>query len=130
MAPFRATRDTELEQLKQRLLRTSLDGDDFVCEVRDDGSGIDWEQVGERARLRGLPHATPAELEAALFADGLSTKRVQTELSGRGIGMGAVRATCEQLGGRIRVESQRGTGTRVELRVPRTRMNALAGPAA
>ncbi|CAN5436796.1 hypothetical protein BH09MYX1_BH09MYX1_16000 [soil metagenome] len=113
-------------------MSTSLEGDDFVCEIRDDGRGIDWELVREKARARGIGHDTEEELHEALFADGLSTKDVATDVSGRGIGMGAIRASCERIGGSIRIRSRRGMETRVELRVPqnRVRMPAAAAHAA
>ena len=50
---------------------------------------------------------------------GLSSKDTVTELSGRGMGMGAVAEACEALGGTIAVKSQRGVGTRLEFSFPR-----------
>lgn len=99
-------------------LRTEQrDGSLFVT-VADDGGGIDWSQVGQRAAERGLPHATPEELEAALYADGMSTATEVTETSGRGVGVGAFRSVVESLGGRVRLTSEPGLGTAWEASFP------------
>jgi two-component system chemotaxis sensor kinase CheA len=105
-------------------LRTRAEHDAFVIEIADDGRGIDWGAVMGRARERGLPCATQAELTDALFADGVSTKTDATEYSGRGVGMGVLRAACVELGGELRVHSQQGQGTRFEFRFPLARMRA------
>lgn len=92
-------------------LAARLEGDRFVLEARDDGGGVDWSVLAERARERGLPTATRADLEEALFVDGFTTKEEVSETSGRGVGLGAVRAHCVALGGIVTVASQLGTGT-------------------
>lgn len=92
-------------------LRAQLTDEHFVLEFRDDGPGIAWEHVAEKARGLGLPSTTSAELTEALFTDGLSTRSSVSEWSGRGAGMGAVRDACMRLGGRVEVESTPGVGT-------------------
>ncbi|HEY1549894.1 MAG TPA: ATP-binding protein [Kofleriaceae bacterium] len=92
-----------------------------VVEVEDDGAGIDWDVVRDRARKLDLPSTTHTDLEAALFADGLSTKAIVTELSGRGIGMGALREATRALGGSIAIESMRGLGTKLRIDFPHAR---------
>jgi two-component system, chemotaxis family, sensor kinase CheA len=92
--------------------------------VADDGKGIDWEAVGRKAAALGLPNATRADLEHALYADGLSTRDTATDLHGRGIGMGAVRAAVEALGGRIELASERGVGTEFRFLLPPPRRRA------
>lgn len=84
---------------------------DLVVSIRDDGPGIDWPGVAARARALGLPHATPAELEAALFAGGVSSRADVTATSGRGVGLSAVHAVVSALGGRIEVQTDPGRGT-------------------
>lgn len=79
--------------------------------ISDDGAGVNWDGVRERALRMGIPHSKPSDLEAALFFDGLSTRDAVTEVSGRGVGMAAVREAVEQLGGRIEVKSNPGKGT-------------------
>jgi two-component system chemotaxis sensor kinase CheA len=99
-------------------LLAAIRGESFLIEIEDDGRGIDWGKLRERARAAGLPAATRADLVEALFADGISTKEGATEISGRGVGMSAVRAACEKTGGRIRVDSEPGQGTRFQFSWP------------
>ncbi len=113
-------------------LRGVRRGADLVIEIGDDGAGVDWAAVAAAATARGLPHATAAELHAALCADGLSTAATADELSGRGVGLAAVRAACVELGGRLELDSARGRGTVVRcvapLEPPRaTNLHAAAG---
>ena len=93
--------------------------DAVVISLRDDGRGIDWNRVKEKARAAGLPHASREELVTALFADGLSTKDTADVVSGRGVGMGAVREAAAALGGLIEVTSEPNQGTTLTFRFPR-----------
>jgi two-component system, chemotaxis family, sensor kinase CheA len=102
-------------------LSTRFEGDELVIGLEDDGRGVDWSAVAEKARAVGAPHATQEELCEALFRDGVSTKREVTEYSGRGIGMGAVRVACAERGGVVRIASEPGVRTLVEFRFPRER---------
>jgi len=103
-------------------LRTSVRGEDVLVEIADDGRGIDDRKVAARAAECGLPHRTHADLIEALFAEGLTTKDVATEYSGRGIGMAALRAACTDLGGTIEVASEPARGTTLMFRIPRRQM--------
>jgi two-component system, chemotaxis family, sensor kinase CheA len=100
------------------VLSSRLDGEHVVLEIADDGRGIDWRKVREKAITQGLPHETPADLEAAIFSDGISTKDEASEVSGRGVGMGALKQTCESLQGTLTLHSELGRGTRFSLRLP------------
>lgn len=96
--------------------------------VRDDGCGVDVEQVRSRAIEKKI--VTPDELNASgpdevldlLFEAGLSTVDEVTELSGRGVGLDVVRSRMVRLGGRSTLTSTPGAGTEVTLRVPLTRL--------
>ncbi|TPV93926.1 MAG: hypothetical protein B7733_18005 [Myxococcales bacterium FL481] len=99
-------------------IATVMSNGEFVIRLKDDGRGIEWDSVRARAQALGLPSATHADLERALFSDGLSTASEVTEYSGRGVGMGAIRAACEGQGGRMRISSSPGQGTEVEFRFP------------
>lgn len=61
-----------------------------------------------------------------IFVEGLSTAERATEISGRGVGMSAVRAAVEQSGGTILVRSEKGVGTTFEIVLPRHREAAAA----
>jgi two-component system, chemotaxis family, sensor kinase CheA len=82
-------------------------------EISDDGRGIDWERVRIQATQRGLPHTTDQDLVEALFSDGLSLADTVSDVSGRGVGMGAVRDAARALGGNVHVSSRRGAGCTV-----------------
>jgi two-component system chemotaxis sensor kinase CheA len=94
-------------------LRAHMNDRRFTIEVSDDGRGVDWELVKSRASALGLSANTRAELVECLFTDGLSTRSEATELSGRGVGLGAVRAACTKLGGHVEIESFPGVGTTI-----------------
>jgi two-component system chemotaxis sensor kinase CheA len=109
-------------------LRIRPDGDQVLIELTDDGAGIDAARLRERAVSKGLLDRTAADaLEDAqalrlIFAPGFSTASEITAVSGRGVGMDAVRIAVEQLGGRIEIASVVGDGTTVRLRLP---LNAI-----
>lgn len=101
-------------------LSISVRGDahTVTIELIDDGRGIDLEKVRQRAKQRGLPHGTEEQLIDALFSDGVSTADHVTELSGRGIGMGALEAAARELGGTVSLQTKAGQGTTLRVRIP------------
>ncbi|HEY4015699.1 MAG TPA: HAMP domain-containing protein [Polyangiaceae bacterium] len=100
------------------VLRATRVGGEVTIEVSDDGRGIDWPAVAACAKAMGLPHQTPRDLADALFADGLSTRTDVSEVSGRGIGLGAARSECERLGGTASVTSEPGRGCTLRFTFP------------
>lgn len=86
--------------------------------VSDDGRGINWKTVKEKARANGLPSESQEELVHALFSDGLSTRENVTDMSGRGVGLSAVQAACEETGGNVSIQSNPGQGTEFLFRFP------------
>ena len=99
-------------------IRVEMDGDEVIVVLEDDGRGVDWEKIAARASAAGLSCVTHAEHVEALFRDGISSRDAVSETSGRGAGMGALRAACEQFGGKVDVESCIGAWTRVTFRFP------------
>jgi two-component system chemotaxis sensor kinase CheA len=93
-------------------LASRIDNGEVVVEIADDGPGLDWKAVAERARAKGLPTESREDLEAALFADGVTTREKASEVSGRGVGLSAVRSAVLAMGGRICIESALNRGTR------------------
>lgn len=100
------------------VLRTSLSPSEVVVDVEDDGQGIDFRKLSLRAQELGLPYEGE-QVQELLFADGLSTKEEVTDISGRGVGLGAARAACEALGGRVDVKTELGKGTKFSFCFPR-----------
>ena len=100
------------------------DGDRIVIAVSDDGAGIDLDRVRRAARTRKLMTDTALDalddeaVAGLIFAPGLSTAASVTAVSGRGVGMDAVRIAVEALGGRVGLTSTRGAGATVSLTLP------------
>lgn len=107
-------------------LRTYLRGDRFVAEISDDGRGIDWHRIALKAAAMGMSSSTEEELRIALFAEGVTTAGRVTDLSGRGVGMGAVRDATRALGGEIEVETAVGVGTTIRMTFDRDAMSSDA----
>lgn len=99
-------------------LRAELSGNALSFEISDDGRGIDWTAVAEKARAFGLPHQSPKDLSAALLHDGVTTSNRINETSGRGIGLSAVRQRVEAMNGTIEPHSNKGRGTTWIIRFP------------
>jgi two-component system, chemotaxis family, sensor kinase CheA len=78
--------------------------------MSDDGRGVDWVAVRDRARGAGVQLTSQSDLEETLFTDGFSTRDQTSTTSGRGVGMSALREAVLALGGTIKIESSsRGT---------------------
>lgn len=99
-------------------LRAFSDGGAISIEVEDDGRGIDWDAIRARAIKAGVAVHADTDLVAALFADGVSTAAKLTDISGRGVGMGALRAAVDDLGGRMFVVSSPPQGTILRMVFP------------
>lgn len=104
-------------------------GEHVVLVVSDDGSGVDLEAVRAKARALGLVKA--GEDIAARWIDlvchpGFSTRPDAGEVSGRGVGLDAVRAGLGELGGSLEAETARGRGTtwRATMPLPRISVDA------
>jgi two-component system chemotaxis sensor kinase CheA len=101
-------------------------GSNVVITVRDDGRGIDPARVARRAADRGLiPRDAvdsidmPRAIEL-LFTPGFSTAEKTSDISGRGVGMDAVRNAIRGLGGAVVMTSEQGVGSTVQVRLPLT----------
>ena len=101
-------------------------GSNVVITVRDDGRGINPERVAARAAERGLipPDAVDtvdmARAIELLFTPGFSTAETTSDISGRGVGMDAVRNAIRGLGGAVVMTSEPGLGSTVQVRLPLT----------
>jgi two-component system chemotaxis sensor kinase CheA len=97
-------------------------GSRVVVTVSDDGAGVDTETVRSRAQRFGIDTAGLDDLAVhqLLFHPGLTTATTVTDVSGRGVGLDAVREALSGLRGRVEVESTPGEGTRFRISVPIT----------
>lgn len=122
--------DERLEAKKPSLGRVQVtvrrQRDRVVVEVEDDGRGMDAQKLKDAAVARGQLAADAAarlsDKEAFMLAclPGVSTATDVSEISGRGVGMDAVKRAVESVGGTLEVESEKGRGTRFTLRLPLT----------
>jgi two-component system chemotaxis sensor kinase CheA len=99
-------------------------GDSVLVTIRDDGGGLDRDTIRAKAIERGLlpanSDASDREIYAQIFAPGFSTAAKVTSVSGRGVGMDVVKRGIEGLRGSIGVDSVRGVGTTITLKIPLT----------
>ena len=101
-------------------VRLTRGANQWQLEVADDGRGLD--EAGLRARAAAMGQSSAPAMPAAelIFVRGLSTRERLSDLAGRGVGMDAVRATVQGLGGAIQVASEPGRGCRFMLSLPLT----------
>jgi two-component system chemotaxis sensor kinase CheA len=101
-------------------------GGSVIIEVRDDGNGINPQAVARKALALGMideDAAANIDMRGAvelLFTSGFSTAETTSDISGRGVGMDAVREKIRQLGGEVVIESTPGQGTHAQIRLPLT----------
>jgi len=101
------------------MLSASVDGTDLILCVSDDGRGIHREALSKILQERGeAPINTHEDLQNALFKSGFSSVDEPTALAGHGLGLSAVQAAVEQLGGQIQLATDVGSGTQITLRIP------------
>ncbi len=107
-------------------LRATHENGTVVIEITDDGAGVDFEAVRGEVITRNLASADDAasfsdnQLLPYIFLPGFSTKKLITELSGRGVGTDVVKTSISNIGGTVEVESHRGRGTNMRLKIPLT----------
>lgn len=112
----------------QATLRLSAfhEGGHVIVQVYDDGQGLELDRIKQTAIEKGLLPANFANdltMEQAvelIFRPGFSTNEAVTDVSGRGVGMDAVKNIVEGLSGQVEVESETGQGTCVTIKLPLT----------
>jgi chemotaxis protein histidine kinase CheA/ActR/RegA family two-component response regulator len=123
--------ETEIERIKagkppsgKVVVRASRRPKSVVITITDDGRGIDPNVIRSKAIQKGLikPEDVLSEQQTLLLIteSGFSTADTLSELSGRGVGMDIVRSRLTALGGHLRITSQPGSGTTMELELPLT----------
>ncbi len=94
----------------------------IFIEISDDGRGINWKKLKERAVKMGIiekgKKVSKEDLKSFLFYSGFSTKDDITEISGRGVGLDVVYDIVKKLNGNIEITSKDGKGTTVILSFP------------
>ncbi|MGD8191034.1 chemotaxis protein CheW [Brevibacillus ginsengisoli] len=107
-------------------LKAYHSGNHVFIEVRDDGKGINKDKVLKKAIDKGIVNPLNADnlsdkqIYELLFASGLSTADVVSDISGRGVGLDVVKTKIESLGGSVSVDSNPGKGTTFLIQLPLT----------
>ena len=116
------------EKGKSEIGEISIDaqqvGNEVVLTLSDDGAGLNFARIREKAIEQGLlaadADASEAQLTQYIFLAGFSTAKEVTQVSGRGVGMDVVRNEIVSLGGRIDIASIAGRGTTFTIALPLT----------
>lgn len=106
------------------LLQARYQGNNVVIEIKDDGKGMNPDEIKAKALKKGL--ISPEQIETLslddtfrlIFAPGFSTKEEVSELSGRGVGMDVVKNNIEKVGGSIHMTSVVNQGSHFTLKIP------------
>ncbi|MGE4398493.1 MAG: transporter substrate-binding domain-containing protein [Campylobacterales bacterium] len=88
----------------------------ITIEISDDGAGIDVDKLIKKAKQKEIP--IPQNPLMLVFEENLSSKEEATQLSGRGIGLGAVKSELEKLGGEVQIASELGKGSSFLFKIP------------
>src|SRR5579872_6206353 len=108
------------------ILRAFHEGGQVNIEISDDGAGLNRERIRQKAVERGVVTAEHAgrmserEIFNLIFLPGFSTAEKVTNVSGRGVGMDVVKTNVEKIGGVVDIQSVRGQGTTVRVKIPLT----------
>ena len=99
-------------------------GNEVIMTLTDDGGGLNFKRIREKAIAKGLLEAdaevTDAQLTQFIFMAGFSTAEQVSQVAGRGVGMDVVRNEIVSLGGRIDIASVTGRGTTFTIALPLT----------
>jgi two-component system chemotaxis sensor kinase CheA len=108
------------------VLKAYHEAGQVIIEIVDDGRGLNTDRIVEKAVDRGLISPDQAksmsdkEKANLIFLPGLSTAEQVTDVSGRGVGMDVVKSNLDQLGGQVDIETARGKGTTIRIKLPLT----------
>ena len=107
------------------VLSASHTSSEVVISVKDDGYGMDPQNILEKARSKNMltkpdSEYSQKEILGLIMLPGFSTNTEVTEYSGRGVGMDVVKKNVESLGGIVSVSSTYGEGTTISMKIPLT----------
>lgn len=115
--------DHAIERAGEIEIRIKEEANGLRLTVADDGRGIDRERVKTLATIKNpvfaVENMSESETINLIFQPEFSTKTETNEVSGRGIGLSAVKCAVEKAGGTISVATEKGKGTTFEIFLPR-----------
>ena len=116
--------DAGKDPVGEIILSARHTGSEVIIEIRDDGQGVNYDAVLNKAIRNGiaLPDAEYSHRDILnfLMAPGFSTNTEVTEYSGRGVGMDVVKRNVEDVGGTVVITSDPGRGMTTTLKIPLT----------
>ncbi len=125
--------ETPEERVKNRkepvgtiTLSALQEGDRIVVSIEDDGKGIDADVIRRKAVEKGIikpeqaENTSDKEAYELIFLPGFSTAEKVSDVSGRGVGMDVVASTIHSLRGSIEIDSEKGSGTKITMKLPLT----------
>lgn len=107
-------------------LRAFHEGGQVIIEISDNGKGLDPQLLKDKAISKGLINEKQAEVmtvqeaQLLIFLAGFSTAEKVSTVSGRGVGMDVVKTNIEKVSGQVSIESTKGEGTSIKLKIPLT----------
>lgn len=119
----------QLGKTRQGMLKVlvqQLQGNEVLVSIEDDGNGIDINEIKRIAITKEIVTEADAaalsdeEALELIYQSGLSTSRILTDLSGRGVGMSIIREKIEKMGGKINIYSKPHEGTIFKIKLPLT----------
>jgi two-component system chemotaxis sensor kinase CheA len=108
------------------IIKSYHEGGQVTIEIKDDGKGINPQQILEKALQKGIvgpeqaPKMSARQILNIIFMPGFSTAEQVTNISGRGVGMDVVKSNIEKIGGSVDIISIVGEGTTFKLKIPLT----------
>ncbi len=119
-----ARRAADKPEYGEIVLSARQSGNEMRITVKDDGAGLDYARIREKAEANGLlppgTEVTEDLLAQMIFAAGFSTAENLSRVAGRGVGMDVVKSEISALGGRIDISSAAGQGTTFNIYLPLT----------
>jgi len=107
-------------------LKAYNEGNQIVIQIDDDGKGLDADMLKNKALEKGLisekeaDNMSDTEAFTLIMRPGFSTAASVTNVSGRGVGMDVVKTNIEKVNGIIDIESEKGQGSSIRLKIPLT----------
>ena len=116
--------DAGKDPVGEIILSARHTGSEVIIEIKDDGQGVNYDGVLNKAIRNGLAmpdvEYSHKDILNFLMAPGFSTNTEVTEFSGRGVGMDVVKKNVEEVGGSVSIASEPGRGMTTTLKIPLT----------